>query len=230
MEPRALRRLQHHAAALLAPSGAAASSFAAPLPLPITADGVPAACLSELAERKMAAAAAEDYREAANLKQMIDVLTPRAAPPSLPPDASAEERTEFLRTYGYVMVECFAGEHLRRLQEAWRRAQAPVVAAWNAAKAEGEGIAGHGFANAEALREKYGITPHRLFVDIPVESFFAEALQPAGDPVLLDLVDPPQLVPVLEAYLGADVKLCGVQPRTYTTDPELDPEAEGYTL
>ena len=48
--------------------------------------------------------------------------------------------------------------------------------------------------------------------------------------MLLDLVDPPQLVPVLEAYLGADVKLCGVQPRTYTTDPELDPEAEGYTL
>ena len=45
VEPRALRRLRHHAAAVLSPSGAAASSFAAPLPLPITADGVPAACL-----------------------------------------------------------------------------------------------------------------------------------------------------------------------------------------
>ena len=67
--------------------------------------------------------------------------------------------------------------------------------------------------------------PHgRLFFDIPVDDFFQEGLQPGGDPVLLELVDPPKLMAVLDKIIGPDLALAGVQPRT------VPPETEGgYT-
>ena len=93
--------------------------------------------------------------------------------------------------------------------------QQPLKQRWEVAKAEGEGVNGHQFANGPELMVKHGLSPPRLFVDIPVEEFFSEASQDDGDDVLLDLIDPPKLTPLLESYLGTDVRLCGVQPRTY---------------
>jgi hypothetical protein len=227
------RRLRTVADALKAAAAAAAAEEQQPLfPLPLTEEGaVLQESLEQLEARKLAAADAEDYHEAALLKQVQRSFTPNAAAPSLPSGASDAERLAFMQQHGFCMIEgCFEGPQLERLCAAWRRVQQPIKAQWEAAKAEGEGVSGHGFANAAALVEKYGPTfQHRLFVDIPVETFFSEALEPGGDDVLLDLIDPPKLTTLLVDYLGADVRLCGVQPRTYSSDRQLDPDADGYT-
>ena len=52
-------------------------------------------------------------------------------------------------------------------------------------------------------------------MDIPAEDFFAEATDPAGDGILLDLIDHPLIVPVIREYLGPEAQLAGVSPRTY---------------
>jgi hypothetical protein len=46
----------------------------------------------------------------------------------------------------------------------------------------------HNFANGKELEEKYGFNPQRLFIDVPCSTFFGEAFEAHGDPVLLDLV------------------------------------------
>lgn len=201
------------------------------LPLPLTQEGaIPPESLAMLQRHKLAAAEAEDYREAAVLRQLQRSFTPRTAAPALPPCANDADRLSFMREHGYCVIHnCFEGAQLERLCAAWQRVQRPVKTRWMAAKAEGQGVDGHGFLNAAALMEKYGFAPHRLFVDIPVETFFSEALAPEGDDVLLDLIDPPKLTPLLVDYLGASVRLCGVQPRTYSSDRQLDPNADGYT-
>ena len=126
------------------------------------------------------------------------------------------------------MKQLFDPESLARIQAAWHRAQAPTRALWEDAKSLSEGAEGIYFANqAEVSRDpRFRNFPHgRLFFDIPVEEyFFAEALTPGGDPILLDMIDPPKLMAVLERIIGDDVIMVGMQPRT------VPPEDEGgYT-
>jgi hypothetical protein len=93
-----LRRLRRVAAALAHPAAPARSTAAAvgaleqdnefiapesyelPLPLPLTAGGVPAAALADLSHRQHLAAAAEDYQAATTLKQLATSLSPRPKP------------------------------------------------------------------------------------------------------------------------------------------------------
>jgi hypothetical protein len=226
------------------------------LPLPLTSAGVPPATLADLRRRQLLAAEAEDYHAAAALKQLARTLGSRSRPPPrLPAGASAQERARYMFEHGFLVIEdAFSGDQLRRLQAAWKRVQQPLVTRWRLAKAAGVGSDGrHHFANGEELMQRFGINPTRLFIDVPIKgvppghvvaplvdgatgkpvpevrTFFSEAMEPDGDPVLLDLIDPPALVPVLRAYLGEGVKLCGVQPRTYASDHDLDPHARGYT-
>ena len=61
--------------------------------------------------------------------------------------------------------------------------------------------------------------------DIPATDFYAEAASAGGDPALLDLLDPPKLMEVLEAICGGtNIRCIHIQPRT------VPPEDEGgYT-
>ena len=61
-----------------------------------------------------------------------------------------------------------------------------------------------------------------MWYDIPLEELFAETVE--GDPVMLDIIDPPRLVPVLEQVIGPEVQLVGIQPRTVPPEENL-----GYT-
>eukprot|EP01052_Picozoa_sp_SAG31_P002547 SAG31_NODE_90_length_26410_cov_175.663981_24_plen_122_part_00 len=62
-----------------------------------------------------------------------------------------------------------------------------------------------GWDNGDYMGSGDRALPHgRLFFDIPPEDFFSEALEPGGDPVLLDLIDPPKLVAVLHHIIGQD--------------------------
>ena len=101
-----------------------------------------------------------------------------------------------------------------------------ATAMWAQAKSMGIGGQGLYFENQQDIGAALpGFAHGRLFFDIPVEQhFFAEAEQDDGDPILLDLIDPPKLVAVLHRIIGKDVVLCGMQPRT------VPPEREGgYT-
>lgn len=173
-----------------------------------------------------------DYRRAVALQDALAVAEPR---PLLPASACApatpDGAFDFFAENGFVVVEqLFDPAQLQRLQASWRRAQAPARALWHEAKEFGEGQwerNGLYYKNLPPGHdvERFKKLPHgRLFFDIPVVDFFSEACQQDGDPVLLDLIAPPKLMPVLEKIVGPDVRLVGVQPRT------VPPEREGgYT-
>jgi hypothetical protein len=171
-----------------------------------------------------------NFRLAALLQDLAFVVEPKR-PLRVGDCAPADPTTaaEFFRTNGFVAVpQLFGPAVLKRLQAAWRRAQAPARALWEESKALGCGANGIYFENQAELNSdpRFKHLPHgRLFFDIPVEEFFfAEALQPDGDPVMLQLLDPPKLMAVLRQIIGDDVVCVGVQPRT--VPPE---DGGGYT-
>ncbi len=195
--------------------------------------------LSDLQEQKAAALEREDYSTVTQLHQALRCLTPRSSPPRPPPrGAPTEEHTAFLHEHGFTTIQLFDNdEELDRLKAAWRRVQEPAAREWAEAKLQGVGIRGHGFENSPlpnnlCFAERgtpvtfRGRLLARRWMDIPAEDFFAEAVDPAGDSILLDLIDHPLLVPLLQAYLGPEVQLAGVSPRTY---PPNDTAPDGNT-
>ncbi len=205
--------------------------------------------LKELKEQKAAALEREDFARVAQLQETLHCLTPRRSPPQPPPrDAPTEQHVQFVHEHGFTSIQLFEDdEGLVRLQDAWRRVQKPAVHEWEQAKREGVGIRGHGFANSPlpnnlCFAERgtpvtfRGRLLARRWMDIPAEDFFAEAADPAGDGILLDLIDHPLLVPIIQGYLGPEAQLAGVSPRTYppnltVADRTEDAETEGsYTF
>ena len=83
-----------------------------------------------------------------------------------------------------LIRQLFSPPDLARIKAAWRRAQEPARAKWEAAKAMGVGTKGKYYENqAEQQKEFPGLAFGRLFFDIPVEEhFFAEAEAGGGDP------------------------------------------------
>lgn len=193
-----------------------------PLPLDVNGAGVSAEKLHELRERKRAAITVEDYRRAAEMDDMINVLsleheTPRVtvADAAALQDTAAREAF-FLRNGFCVLPGVFRGEHLQRLQEAWRRVQRPARAQ-------------HVERVAERLR-----SGHSTFFDLPVPDMYKNLeMQVANgqdpvDAVLLDLVDPPPLVDLLRRLLGPTVRMRGIQARTFTPADANTEMPKGY--
>lgn len=176
------------------------------------------------------AVASGDFRLAAALQDLLFVAEPKQ--PLTVSDCApecAEDAVQFFLENGFVCVrQLFDPATLLRIQQAWDRAQAPARALWEESKSLGTGARGLSFENQAEISSdpRFRNLPHgRLYFDIPVEDyFFAEALQPGGDPVLLDMIDPPKLLGILQKIIGEDVVCVGVQPRT------VPPENEGgYT-
>ncbi len=202
------------------------------LPLNVTGSDSVSGCFAsdiQPVERAIVSAASEgDFRAAAALQDLLFVVKPKPllsvedCAPTDPDEAAA-----FFVENGFVCIQqLFSAPDLQRIQAAWQRAQEPARAMWAQAKSMGKGASGLYWENQKEIGEALPGFPHgRLFFDIPVEQcFFAEAEQGDGDPILLDLIDPPKLVAVLHRIIGEDVVLCGMQPRT------VPPEQEGgYT-
>lgn len=243
MLPHHRRRLGHLSAAL-APRAAVVGQQHESASSGIRVDQL----LRDLQEQKTAALEREDYSTVAQLHATLRCLTPRPSPPQPPQrDAPTDQHVAFLHEHGFTTIQLFdKGEELERLQAAWRRVQEPAMREWEEAKLQGVGIRGHGFANSPlpnnvCFAERgtpvtfRGRLLARRWMDIPAEDFFAEATEPAGDGILLDLIDHPLLVPMLQAYLGQEVQLAGVSPRTYppnhTAADENAADTEGsYTF
>lgn len=241
MEPHHLRRLGQVRLAL-ADGGGAAEALGQLLPIPLRrrpTDLSPAApardawmqpdC-SAVREAAADAAAAGDFRLAALLQDLAFTADPK--PPLSVDDCAPSDATAaaaFFRANGFVAVkQLFDADTLVRIQAAWRRAQAPVRALWEEAKSLSSGAKGLYFEDDENVKRDprfRNLPMGRLFFDLPVEEhFFAEALEPDGDPVMLEMVDPPKLMAVLKQIIGDDAMMVGMQPRT------VPPEEEGgYT-
>jgi len=259
---RRLRRLGRLASAVAAGSAQPLGSVlaqrtpigrasAALLPLPLDADGggVAAAQLLAVRERRRAAVEAENFRLAAELTDLLRVIEPPGgtargvttedfAPPTL------EEQEACFLWNGFVVLRgVFAGEHLARLQAAWRRRQRPIRAEW-AGRVAAEWGAG-AMRNAEQQRAEAGNRPSPVnpnFVDIPTPELFAglrEQVAAGGgtgceDAVLLDLVDPPRLTALLRRLLVHDeetaLRMFAIQSRTYPPSSHTESElgVRGY--
>jgi hypothetical protein len=225
------RRLEHLAACCRS-AGAAISPIPVdpdshhaellPLPLDINGGGVCSAKLRELQEQKRAALALEDYRRVAEMDDMIRVFSldddthrVTVADAASLQDTDAREAF-FLRNGFCVLPAVFRGEHLQRLQEAWRRVQRPARAR-------------HVERAAERLQ-----SGNSTFFDLPVPDMYknletqvATGQEPV-DAVLLDLVDPPPLVDLLRRLLGQTVRMRGIQARTFTPAAVDIPMPKGY--
>jgi hypothetical protein len=167
-----------------------------------------------------AASEAQDFRQAAALQDLLHVVE---AKPALSVDdccPSPEDALEFFLREGFVCVRnVLNADQLQRLQAQWRQAQEPIRALWDEAKL----IAGNFIGEDFQPEERFAHIPHgRLWFDMPLPQLFQEAA--GGDPVMLDIIDPPRLVQILEQIIGPDVRLVGIQPRT--VPPEQN---QGYT-
>ena len=234
-----MRRLGVLAAAL-GSTGAAAEELA----LEVSESGeISESALETVSAMTERAAEQKDYARAAQLQQLLHCLTPRPTP-TCAPDATVDEQTAFLHEHGFLTIRLFEGDELARLQASWRNVHGPAKAEWEAAKLAGEGIQGHTFANSplsgttEFAEHGTPVTFRgrllaRRWMDIPAEDFFAEAAEPEGDGILLDMIDHPKLLPVVSAYLGDEVQLAGVSPRTYppqSVTEDRGMEAGSYTF
>ena len=115
------------------------------------------------------------------------------------------------------------------LQAAWRRNQRPFRDAWLAkVSAAGEG----GASLVGRTATYFDLPPSKLFEGLSLQ-LEEGAGSAAPDAVLLDLVDPPPLIALLQRLLVHDqwstLRMGGLfQPRTYP--PRVDPngDARGY--
>ena len=233
------RRLHHLCTHVSGSSSVLESPVLALLPLRIDGSdphGCFSPCLGEVKAALVGATTAGNFRAAAALSDLLAVVEPKPllsvheCAPRDPDDAA-----RFFLENGFVCIrELFPPRELARIQAAWRRAQEPARSMWEAAKAMGVGTKGLYYQNQNELAKSHPLPMGRLFFDIPIdgrpdvipveELFFAEAETEDGDPILLDLIDPPKLVEVLHRIIGPDMLLCGIQPRT------VPPEEEGgYT-
>lgn len=144
------------------------------------ADGtVTAEALAVLHERELAAAAGSEYRLAAQLRDLREVLGPR--PPLSLEQASptdVDDQHEFFLRNGFVVVpRVLDGERLHRAQRAYTAAMVPHRLAWEQERARGEGIGREG-----GLRFLSGSDAYRTFYNGKFADLMAE------DDVFLDLV------------------------------------------
>ena len=219
--PSAMRRLRAttaHVARRQESAAAPSEAGGSLLPLRVGADfHPPPPELQRVRNALAAAVGAQDFRLASSLQDLLHVAEPK---PPLTLDAccpeSPDECLAFFLREGFVCVRnLFDSQQMKRMQAHWRRAQAPTQTLWDEAKL----VAGNFIGEDFKPQPRFAHFPHgRLWFDLPLQDFFG-----AGDP-MLDLIDPPRLLSVLEKVVGSDVRLLTVQPRT--VPPETN---QGYT-
>ena len=177
-------------------------------------------CVQGLRERERELAAARDYRSAAAVCDLLEVLgTPQQRAPLTLADAPAslEEQIPFFFAHGFCVVADLAeGDELARLQDAWMRAEHPERERWDAARAEVLIERGVDAAAADASTPvshfkgaegsgrllPNGTAPYDNGVSYPQSTFDVGNLL-SKDDAFLDLADHPRLLPLLSEVCGA---------------------------
>ena len=237
-------------AAAPAAVGETAATFL-PLPLDTKGRGVAPTALQRVEQLKRRAVEAEDYRAAAECHDLLTVLSPNGAGAALtledasPPTLDGQQA--FFRRFGFVVLpKVFAGNDLARLVAAWRRVQRPAGPIWREQlRIQEEEAAAFDKTQradetaAEFYRRRSAAGKDRAigrnYYDIPTDDLFAglrEELQaeipdPEGA-ALLDLLDPPRLIALLQELLGQQLHMFGIQARTYPASSPVSAVGSGF--
>ena len=162
------------------------------------------------------AVADEDFRRAAYIHSLYEIIRPRA-PLTLQDCApqGVEAKAEFFLRNGFVCVEnVLTGNVLARCQEAWQEWEQPSMEAWLDARRHNFGIARHSFAGAEeghptVARKWFGITGLSYNTDNvnPVAKPFLQL-----DTAFIDLIHNDSSPGSDEVWQVAEQVLCGPGP------------------
>ena len=158
------------------------------------------------------AVAEQDYLLAAEVHALRQAMDPAAAaaPAPLPGqedgvgEAAVAAQLAFFAQHGYVRLpNCLQGEQLSRVQAAWRRAQAPVRAEWESQRQQ---------------QDPLDSGTWQFFM--PETDLFREIAEPAGDPVMLELLDCPPVMALVEQIIGPTARFRGIQALTKVPAPQ----------
>lgn len=177
-----------------------------------------AAAVARLEAQEAELVRARNYRDAAAVADVLHALGPKPTPLTLQDCAPAvTDQLDFFLENGFcVFPGVLEGEALARTQEAWLRAEAPERARWDAARAEKLRLHGDAarppdadspiahYAGFEASGRLLanGTAPYDNGKSYPMSTFDLPAL--AGqDPIFLDILDSPKILPLLSQVCGA---------------------------
>ena len=184
-----------------------------------------APALAELERRQHEAGAAQDYERAGQLRDIIAAVGPQ---PPLSLDEAAPttlaEQLAFFDTHGFVVVrQAVPADRLARVQAGWTAAAPALRRQWEEARRHGVGVNRHSFASGASVSRKMFGVPW----DAPGQ---------IGDG-FVDLIDLPQVVPLVESLVG-DTETNVYKQRRHgharctecsARSVPPDPEAIGYT-
>ena len=226
------RRLGHLFSALLSNTAPAAAP-AAPEPPRFRVGGDLSVELAQLRRQIAAAAAAEDYREAASLQDAVRALDSVSRlrlvdAIELGRSSSADEqRGAFLERGFAVVPDAIPVEMLAQLQAAWTRQQAALEPLWRDIIAQlppNDTRTGRPLG-PQGVIGKFNVFSRTAF-DMPTADFFAGA----DGRTLLEVIALPRVLDLLERVIAprAQLRCCGVQARTVLPQPANT--ATGYVV
>lgn len=210
------RRRLHQVALVLNPAPAAAATAVLPR-FSLGADGLSAADRAEVEHRLQEALRAQDYREAASLKNVLDAFGPSHRvrlhdAMEVGQAGSLDQQSEFFLDNGFACIPAAVEPKLlARLQAAWMRKSAIMEPLWRQRVAVGA---------TSNPRGKVGRFESRVSArafDMPTADFFAGA----DGRTLLEVVALPKVISLLEKVVAPRprLRLCGVQARTVIPQP-----------
>ena len=226
-----VQRLRHHLVAL-APVGSTATAAATMSDGPrfrLGEDGLSAAGQAEVEALLQAAVAAQDYREAASLQNILDVFSTDTHRPRVDLDAAADvgqsgsldEQAQFFFENGFACVPgAVEPELLTQLQAAWMRKSAVMEPLWR------ERVAMDATSNPRGKPGRFESRVSARAFDMPTSDFFSGA----DGRTLLEVLALPKVLALLEQVVAPRPRLrcCGVQARTVVPQQPEETFA-GYT-
>lgn len=217
------RRRLHQLALVLAPAPAAA-----PVPprFSLGPDGLSAADRGEVERRLQQAVRAQDFHEAASLKNILDAFGAGPGQVGLQEamqvgqKGSTDQQTQFFFDHGFACVPgAVEPKLLARLQAAWMSKSAVMEPLWR------QRVAAGATSNPRGKVGRFESRVSARAFDMPTADFFSGA----DGRTLLEVVALPKVISLLERVVAPRprLRLCGVQARTVIPQP-VDTFA-GYT-
>ncbi len=211
------RRLHQLTLVLNSPAALAAPSVL-PRRFSLGADGLSAADRAEVEHRLREAVRAQDYREAASLKNILDAFG--SAPHRIGLQEAMEvgqagslsQQAQFFFDHGFACIpRAVEPKLLTRLQAAWMSKSAIMEPMWR------QRVAAGATSNPRGKVGRFESRVSSRAFDMPTADFFSGA----DGRTLLEVVALPKVISLLEKVVAPRprLRLCGVQARTVIPQP-----------
>lgn len=212
------RRLHQLALALNSAPAALAAPGAVLPRFSLGADGLSAADRAVVEQRLQEAVGAQDYREAASLKNILDAFAPVPHRVGLQEAmevgqaGSLDQQTQFFFDHGFACIPAAVEPKLlARLQAAWMSKSAIMEPLWR------QRVGAGATSNPRGKVGRFESRVSARAFDMPTADFFSGA----DGRTLLEVVALPKVVSLLEKVVAPRprLRLCGVQARTVIPQP-----------